>query len=195
MAAPRGRWELLSVSALAALAMSACAAGPMTSAVSPSAATAGPAAADCAALDLRSPTGERIALSGTWVTEREGTRAGIYYLHQVGECLWFAGSFPPPGDNDAQGLLGFQTVVFKGRVRSDFSITGEWIDVRHVGLGPFGAGGTMTLQIEFSGPNDAMRLVFVGGSGQTFVEPGYREEQSWIKISEGGAYPPPSPEP
>ena len=38
-----------------------------------------------------------------------------------------------------------------------------------------------------------LRLVYVGGSGQPFVEPGYREEQSWVKISNQGAYPPPSP--
>lgn len=155
---------------------------------------AGPAGA-CPDIDLRTPSGDRIALSGTWVTEREGTRAGIYYLHQVGECLWFAGGFPPPGDPDSQGPLGFQTVVFKGRLQSDFSITGDWIDVRQVGLGPFGAGGIMTLQIGFTGQDDAIRLVFEDGSGQPFVEPGYREEQSWIRISEGGAYPPPSPAP
>lgn len=131
------------------------------------------------------------------MTEREGTRGGVYFLHQVGNCVWFAGSFPWPGDT-AQGPLGFVTVVFRGSVQSDFSITGEWIDVRNEGLGALrapGAGGTITLRIEFTAPNEDVRLVFVGGSGEPFVEPGYREEQSWIKISEGGAYPPPSPAP
>lgn len=136
-----------------------------------------------------------MALTGTWVTEREGTRGGIYFVRQVGECVWFAGGIPGPGWLDPHGPLGFVTVVFRGRVRSDFSISGEWIDIRHEGLAPIGAGGTISLQIEFGEQPGDMRLVYVAGSGQPFVEPGYREEQSWIRISEGGAYPPPSPAP
>ena len=147
---------------------------------------------DCPDIDLRSPTGERIALNGTWVTQREGSRAGIYFVRQVGECVWFVGSIPWPGLLDAHGPLGLATVVFRGRVHSDFSITGEWIDIRQEGLGPIGPGGTISLQIEFGEEQGDMRLVYVAGSGQAFVEPGYREEQSWIRISEGGAYPPPS---
>jgi hypothetical protein len=149
---------------------------------------------DCPNIDLRSPSGERVALTGTWVTEREGARSGVYFVHQVGECVWFAGSFPWPGDA-SHGPLGFVTVVFRGRVRSDFSITGDWIDVRQEGLQPVGLGGSISLEIEFGEHPGEIRLVYVSGTGQPFVEPGYREEQSWIKISEGGAYPPPTPAP
>jgi hypothetical protein len=178
----------------AIVALSACT--PAASASPSPAPTGSPGTAttDCPNIDLRSPAGERVALTGTWVTEREGSRAGLYFLHQVGDCVWFAGSLPWPGD-DSQGPLGFVTVVFRGRVRSDFSITGDWIDVRQEGLAPLGSGGSISLQIEFGEQPGEIRLVYVGGSGQPFVEPGYREEQSWIKISEGGAYPPPSTEP
>ena len=128
------------------------------------------------------------------MTEREGTRAGIYFLHQVGDCLWFAGGLPWPGERDSEAL-GLRTVVFQGRMGSDFVVTGRWIDVRYVGIGGLGSGGKMTLRIEFGEQPGELRLVYVEGSGQPFVEPGYREEQSWIKISDGGAYPPSSPAP
>jgi hypothetical protein len=146
---------------------------------------------------LRGPSGERVALTGTWATQREGTRGGIYFLHQVGECVWFAGGFPGPGDTAPfGGPLGFVTVVFQGRVQSDFLITGTWIDVRrHEGSEAFGVGGRVTLRMEFSSASDEVRLVYVGGSGQPFIEPGIREEQYWVKIGDGGAYPPPSPAP
>ena len=52
----------------------------------------------------------------------------------------------------------------------------------------------MDLSIEFNDGGD-VRLVYLGGTGSPFVEPGYREEQSWVKLSEGSAYPPATPEP
>jgi hypothetical protein len=69
-----------------------------------------------------------------------------------------------------------------------------------VGLGVSCAGpefnvGMPSLQIQFGEEPGEVRLVYVGGSGQPFVEPGYREEQSWVMISNQGAYPPPSPAP
>jgi hypothetical protein len=146
---------------------------------------------DCPNIDLRNPVGDRIDLTGTWETEREGIRSGIYFLRQVGECVWFAGSFPRVPETHPSGPLGFSTVVFQGRVGTDFVVTGKWVDVRDVGSGHPGSGGSITLQIEFGEESGDMRLVYVGGSGQSFVEPGYREEQSWVKLSDQGAYPPP----
>lgn len=184
------------ITSIALLVLGVACAGPAASGAPTQAPTGSPgiATTDCPNIDLRSPSGDRVNLTGTWETEREGTRAGIYFLHQVGECVWFAGSFPWPEDA-SQGPLGFVTVVFQGRVRSDFSITGEWIDVRQKGLEPLRSGGNITLRIEFGEQPGELRLVYVGGRGQPFVEPGYREEQSWVKISEGGAYPPPSSAP
>lgn len=147
---------------------------------------------DCPAIDLRTPGGDRIDLNGTWETEREGSRAGIYYFRQIGTCVWFAGGFPKPTDTDLPGPLAFVTVVFRGKVSTDFSISGEWTDVRNQFLvtNPR-QNGTLRLTIQIDGAGE-VRLVYAGGEGQSFVEPGYREWQTWVKISDGGAYPPPS---
>ena len=132
-------------------------------------------------------------LTGTWQTENEGIHSGVFYLSQSGSCLWFAGGFAPDARDD-NGPLGLVTVIFDGHLRTDFTITGRWADVRvdrEPGL-RLGGGGTMTLGIEFvgEGADEALRLRYLGGSGPSFVEPGYREEQSWIKISDEGIYPP-----
>lgn len=185
------------ITSIALLALGVACTGSATSGAPTQAPTASPgiASIDCPNIDLRSPSGERIDLTGTWVTEREGTRAGIYFLHQVGDCLWFAGGLPWPSDLPEDETLGLQTVVFQGRVGSDFVITGRWIDVRYVGVGGLGSGGNITMRIEFGEQPGELRLVYLDGGGQPFVEPGVREEQSWIKISDGGAYPPSSPTP
>jgi hypothetical protein len=154
----------------------------------------GSAGGDCAQIDISTPSGERIDLNGTWATEREGIRGGIYYFRQIGSCVWFAGGFPPPSETDVPSLLGFLTVVFRGEVANDLTISGDWVDVRHQAPGPPGLGGTMELALEFTDAGD-LRLVYVGGTGLPFVEPGYREEQSWVKLSEGSAYPPATSEP
>lgn len=184
------------VTSIALLALGVACTGPAESGAPTLAPTGSPGIAthDCPDIDLRSPSGDRINLTGTWVTEREGTRAGIYFLHQVGDCLWFAGGLPWRGEPDSE-TLGLQTVVFQGRVGSDFVIAGRWIDVRYVGVGGLGSGGNITLRIDFGEEPGELRLVYLDGSGQPFVEPGVREEQSWIKISDGGAYPPSSPAP
>jgi hypothetical protein len=150
------------------------------------------AAIDCRDLDLRTPAGDRIDLNGTWETEREGTRAGVYFFRQIGACVWFSGGYPSADDLAVDGPLGFLSVVFRGRVATDFTISGEWADVRTQAR-PTSAGqwGTLQLTIE-SDESGMVRLVYAGGDGQPFIEPGYREEQSWIKISDGGAYPPPN---
>jgi hypothetical protein len=150
----------------------------------------GTATTDCPSIDLRTPAGERIDLDGTWETELEGSRAGIYYIRQVGSCVWFAGAFPKPTDTDLPGPLGYVTVVFRGEVGSDFRIVGDWVDARDQFLDQPHAHGTMELRLEVTESGE-LRLTYVGGRGQPFIEPGYREEQSWVKISDGGAYPPP----
>jgi hypothetical protein len=186
------------ITAIALLALGVACTNPPASGALTQAPTRAPgnSTVDCPDIDLRSPSGERIDLTGTWETEREGTRAGIYFLHQVGDCLWFAGGLPSSSETpDSEPPLGWQTVVFQGRVGSDFVVTGRWIDVRYEGIGGIGSGGNITLRIEFGEQPGELRLVYVGGSGQPFVEPGYREEQSWIKISDAGAYPPSSPAP
>lgn len=187
-------WPLFAVVIGVVLTVSSC--GPPSTATSSGdpTTTVGATATDCPNIDLRSPQGERVDLTGTWGTEREGTRGGIYFIRQIGSCVWFAGAFPGPLETDDLGPLGFLTVVFHGEVTNDFTISGDWVDVRHLAAGPPGPGGNMDLAIEFTDAGD-VRLVYLGGTGVPFVEPGYREQQSWFKISESGEYPLPSPAP
>jgi len=165
--------------------VTASAPGTPTAAASPT-----PVGDSCPPLELRSPTGDAVNLNGTWATEKEGVRGGVYYFRQVGSCIWFVGAFPSPTDSDVPGALSYVTVAFHGQIGADFAIVGHWIDARDQFLDNPGAGGTLRLRVEF-GSNGEVRLVYVDGQGQSFVEPDYREEQSWIKISDGGAYPPP----
>lgn len=175
------------------LAMSSCgspAAGSPT--MAPATSDPGTAGA-CPSIELRTPSGERIDLNGTWVTEMEGFRGGIYYFRQVGTCVWFSGAYPPPAEVEEDfGPLGLLTVVFHGSIRPDLTITGDWADARQQNPGHLGPGGTLELRLEFTDEGQT-RIVYVGGAGEPFIEPGVREDQSWIQISTGGAYPPPAP--
>lgn len=158
---------------------------PPSAASPPPSSASGPA---CPDVDLRTQSGERLDLTGTWLTEREGARGGIYYVHQVGSCVWMAGGFDDT-DNPADSPLSYVTVVISGQIEPDFTIVGEWSDVRvqfpNMAMGY----GSLVLAIDADGSGEA-RLVYAGGQGLSFVEPGVREEQSWVKISDAGTYPP-----
>jgi hypothetical protein len=149
-----------------------------------------PIAERCPPIDLRTPSGEQINLNGSWVTEKEGVRGGIYYFRQVGECIWFVGGFPNLEADviDFAGPLGLNTVLFDGRLNDDFTVTGDWIDGRDQFV-QAGRGGTLDLAV-VTDDAGVIHVVYIGGTGQPFIEPGYREEQSWVRISESGAYPP-----
>ena len=138
----------------------------------------------CAPVDLRTPTGERIDLTGTWVTEKEGTRGGG--IRQIGDCLWWSGGYPDPSED--AGRSYYQINVFRGTIDTDFTVDGEWADLRQsVVEVPLGGGGRSSLAIEFTTAGDT-RLVYVGGSGQPFIEPGFREEQFLDQATVAGAF-------
>jgi hypothetical protein len=166
--------------------------GPSNS-IGPSPSGSAAAEAACQTIELRTPAGDRIDLNGTWVTEKESIHGGIYYFRQVGSCIWFAGGFTPPAFLDVLTALGFLTVVFEGTLSPDFTIHGAWIDARNQG-DVAGPGGTIDLRIDV-GADGTVRLVYVGGTGEAFLEPGYHENESWIKISDDDVYPPAEPAP
>ena len=68
---------------------------------------------DCQPLDLVLPSGEPLDLTGSW----EGNDLGPYQLHHFGDCLWLVGQ------------NATFTLVFVGRINSDFTIDGRWATV------------------------------------------------------------------
>ena len=121
--------------------------------VSPTAserATPGPveAQSDCVPIDLLDPDGNRIDLTGTW---REPSGGPVYYLYQDGDCVWYVGGFTPTDGEQIWGPLGLFTVVFQGRLTSDFALGGRMAVVRTAGnsnIGPEWRDKTWTLEFE-----------------------------------------------
>ncbi len=129
------RWP--AVVAFVALAwVSACNSSSTSSpslAANPSGSEGPPPPAACASIDLRTPTGEGLQLTGLWRSPDGGT----YYLRQAGSCVWFVGL---SGDTGAPGRTGTSewTNAFFGTLQSDFTLRGEWADLpwgRDTGVG------------------------------------------------------------
>ncbi len=126
-------WRVAGVRLLigATLVASACTASPQpTATLSPAetpALAAGNLPPGCSPIDLRTPSGERIDLDGTWAEQGTGGELMTWWIRTQGNCVWGAGyidNVPPEGTFEARpdhvqslaGLLG-----------TDFVITGEII--------------------------------------------------------------------
>ena len=120
--------------------LSGCASPSSTSA--PSAATEPPPPGACAPLDLRTPAGDTVQLTGRWRSPDHG----IYYLRQSGSCVWFTGL---SGDPDAPGIPagGDWTNSFFGTLASNFMIHGSWADLP---LGNDAGVGVISWRIDFA---------------------------------------------
>jgi hypothetical protein len=105
--------------------------------------------------------------------------------------LWWAGGFALANDNPSFGPTGNWTTVFRGNIGSDKTIVGDWTDVYRActtptviqcygGPGRPGTGGTISLRIQFD--PDAMRLVFVEGTGELFNGDLAGQTQSWVPV-------------
>jgi len=71
----------------------------------------------CAHLDLRTPSGTEIDLSGTW----QGA-SGVYRMSQVGSCVWWVVQSAWPGNAIGQDWQ----FAFRGQIASDFTLSGDW---------------------------------------------------------------------
>lgn len=81
----------------------------------------------------------------------EGTK--LFYLSQVGSCVWWAGGFETSATSERRRWdgLGELTLVFSGVLAPDFTLNGEWSSVRTCGCPGLPSGfGTATMQIEFA---------------------------------------------
>jgi hypothetical protein len=130
----------------------------------------------CAPVDLRYPDGKPIDLTGAWRADD----GALYYLRQVGSCLWWAGL--SEGATYATAAHPFWpqrwgltfTNIFQGTISPGFSITGQWADVpRGIVLST----GTLQLDITawYSGGRDFIELdrrSATGGFGASRWTPG-----------------------
>ena len=113
-----------------------------------SGASGSPAETDPAAADVSgcSEETEDVGdLSGAWEADDDG----VYYIRQMGDCVWWFGtSLEAVGEGEQEGFAN----VAVGRIVED-TIYVEWADVP---LGSILGGGTLTLEIT---PTGALRLV------------------------------------
>ena len=135
-------------------ALTACASAPAAPGASPSSAEPVPSAntarglpPGCETIDLRSPTGERIDLTGAWAGSGilAGESEAATWLQQVGDCVY--------GSVVGSGMLGDPlagTITnLSGRVDPDFEIDFEVVIVSQPQVLPFGTYSTMVVRIEW----------------------------------------------
>lgn len=123
----RGRWLGVAL-ATVLLIGSGCARSPEAPIdVQPSASSAGAGTAACPQIDLRSPTGVRVDLSGAWeehISDDQPPR--MWWIRQVGTCVWAATMSP---DFPSSDVDGYDLQVMRGVVDSSFVIRGEITEV------------------------------------------------------------------
>ena len=115
---------------VALLAACSAAAGPATSEPSATSSAAAVAEPACKPIELRTRSGQRIDLTGTW----EGYEA-LHFVRQYGDCVWWEEFTAVPNDEP----LGYiYRSVFFGRLQTDFTLVGQWADI-YTGTLPNGA--------------------------------------------------------
>jgi hypothetical protein len=114
-------------------------------------------AIDCQSIDLRTPAGEALDLTGTW----EGG-AMVHHVRQTGDCVWWIAYGTWPGL--ALGETG--TLVFASRLASDFTVRGRFEHI--VGLnnadayGLPGPGRELRFSVVFDDAGNATTLERLG---------------------------------
>jgi hypothetical protein len=122
----------------------------------------------CPAIDLKTPAGDDLNLTGRW----RGRDGATYYLRQSASCLWITGFSADTGSPGGEGATDY-TNAFFGHLAADFTFSGFWADMpwgREVGVG------TVTWQVDFAdvGGISAVTLSVVeasNGGSLTLVEP------------------------
>jgi hypothetical protein len=102
----------------------------------------------CASVDLLSPAGNRINLTGAW----EGA-TGSYRMSQIGSCVWWVAQSAWPGNAIGQDWQ----MAFRGQVATDFTLRGDWAFVYIANYSGLPSGGVV-YQIEFSGSGSAEQI-------------------------------------
>jgi hypothetical protein len=142
--------------------------------------------AGCADIDLRSPSGERLDLSGTW----HGDDNAYWLFFQVGDCVWATAT-------DLYFEDYYTVQALRGTLLTDLTVSVEFA------YGGFFTGyGHATLQVDFgdSGGTETLSLRKVSGctaSGLPPCPPGETSLQTttWTRVSSRVIVPAPTPGP
>ena len=140
----------------------------------------------CPAIDLKTPAGAALNLTGRW----RGRDGGTYYLRQSASCLWITGFSADTESPGREGATDY-TNAFFGHLANDFTFSGVWADMpwgREVGVG------TVTWQVDFDdvGGIYAVTLSVIevtNGVGLTLVEPDDQELTLPVRLQESEACP------
>jgi hypothetical protein len=112
------------------------------------------AEAECRPIDLFSPAGDRVDLTGTWQGD-----VLVHHVRQVDDCVWWIAYSTWPGTDT--GELG--TLAFRGQVASDFTLRGAWTPIVMVNspqvYGLPERAGPEAFRIEFDEEGRVARLV------------------------------------
>ncbi len=99
----------------------------------------------CPPVQVSGPDAQPLDLSGPW----SGNDGGLYYVKQIGSCVWWSGlsNFVDQGQYPGQEWI----MTFKGTMNSDGQITGDFVDVKSTNPGS----GTMTIEARIDQVNGA----------------------------------------
>jgi len=142
------------VCAALAVTLAACAAGGPQ-----------PSGAACPPVQRSGPDGEPVDLSGAW----SGNDGGLYYIKQIGTCVWWSGLSNFEGQYPGQEWV----MTFRGTMNDDGVISGDFVDVKSTNPGS----GTLTIearidQVNGQGVIQLYRTAATGHPvGVTFWEP------------------------
>ncbi len=159
---------------LALIGTLAVAAGCSTASPSASVSSQVPAASDqapdtaCSPIDLGSPGGNPLDLTGFW----RANDLGYYNMYQQDSCLHWLGQSQNAGEVRGESW----TNVFIGSIESDFTVTGRWGDVPYAEILTGNDAGSVTMAIEFGGSGAAESPFLkvtdaTGGFGATRLAP------------------------
>lgn len=137
-----------------AAALAACGGGPQAS-----------GDASCPPVQRSGPDGQPIDLSGAW----SGNDGGVYYIKQIGTCIWWSGLSNFEGQFPGQEWI----MTYRGTMNDDGVINGDFVDVKSTNPGS----GTITLearidQVNGQGVIQLYRTASTGHEiGVTFWQP------------------------
>lgn len=171
------RIGILALTILMTPVLAGCAAGAASPTTGSSAAGQAGSEDSCPAVDIRTPNGAAITLTGTWLGDDEG----YWQVYQQGNCVWWMG-------------YGHQyQTTMRGTVMPDFTISVEFARVGVFPLGaPPGKGtsltghGKATLKIDLTKGSAPLTVRVVDGGPGTTV---------WTRVFDKPIFPPPTPNP